>query len=40
MTENSIHRIRKEAESLGVANRYIYINYASAQQAQEVFASY
>ncbi|KAL4871583.1 hypothetical protein BDV12DRAFT_206282 [Aspergillus spectabilis] len=40
MTENTIYRIRKEAEKLGVTNRYLYINYASAQQAQEVFAGY
>lgn len=40
MTDNTISRIRETAESLGVANRYLYINYASAQQAHEVFAGY
>ncbi|KAL4816662.1 FAD binding domain protein [Aspergillus spinulosporus] len=40
MTENTIARIREAAERLGVANRYLYINYASAQQADGVFAGY
>jgi hypothetical protein len=40
MTEKTISRIRQAADGLGVANRYLYINYASAQQASEVFAGY
>ncbi|KAL3452687.1 hypothetical protein BJX65DRAFT_292700 [Aspergillus insuetus] len=40
MTENTISRIRQAAERLGVTNRYLYLNYASAQQASEVFAGY
>lgn len=40
MTTNAIRRIELAAQNLGVANRYKYINYASAQQAREVFSSY
>lgn len=40
MTENTISRIGEAAESLGVANRYLYINYASERQADEIFAGY
>ncbi|CEL04928.1 hypothetical protein ASPCAL06052 [Aspergillus calidoustus] len=40
MTENTISRLREAATTLGVAHRYLYINYASAQQAQDVFAGY
>ncbi|KAL4910555.1 hypothetical protein BDW74DRAFT_184434 [Aspergillus multicolor] len=40
MTEFTTARIREVAESPGVANRYLYINYASAQQAGDVFAGY
>ncbi|KAJ9483579.1 hypothetical protein VN97_g9818 [Penicillium thymicola] len=40
MTANAIRRIESAAQDLGVANRYKYINYASAQQASEVFPGY
>lgn len=40
MTANTIHRLKVAAEDLGVANRYLYINYASASQADDVFAGY
>ncbi|KIA75583.1 hypothetical protein HK57_00642 [Aspergillus ustus] len=40
MTENTIARLREAAEGLGIANRFLYINYASAQQAPDVFAGY
>ncbi|RAK96474.1 FAD-binding oxidoreductase [Aspergillus ibericus CBS 121593] len=40
MTGNTIARIQAAAESLGVANRYLYINYASAQQEDEIFPGY
>lgn len=40
MTANAIRRIESAAQDLGVANRYKYINYASAQQAREVFPGY
>ncbi|OQD98516.1 hypothetical protein PENSOL_c009G02883 [Penicillium solitum] len=40
MTANAIRRIESAAQELGVANRYKYINYASAQQASEVFPGY
>lgn len=40
MTANTIRRIESVAQDLGVANRYKYINYASAQKASEVFPGY
>ncbi|KAE8150283.1 FAD binding domain protein [Aspergillus avenaceus] len=40
MTENTIQRVKEAAASLGVANPFLYINYASAAQAPEVFAGY
>ncbi|RDW67425.1 FAD-binding oxidoreductase [Aspergillus mulundensis] len=40
MTHNTVARIREVAEGLGVANRYMYINYASAAQAADVFDGY
>ncbi|KAF7593567.1 hypothetical protein BBP40_011187 [Aspergillus hancockii] len=40
MTANVIRRLKTVAEGLGVANRYLYINYASAAQTDKVFASY
>ncbi|ODM23738.1 hypothetical protein SI65_01327 [Aspergillus cristatus] len=40
MTSNIIHRVEAAAKDLGVANRYLYINYASSPQADAVFAGY
>ena len=40
MTANTIHRLKAAAEDLGIANRYLYINYASAAQVDDVFAGY
>jgi FAD/FMN-containing dehydrogenase len=40
MTENTIQKLTSAAEKLGVANRYRYINYASAAQTDEVFPGY
>ncbi|KAE8160390.1 hypothetical protein BDV40DRAFT_313915 [Aspergillus tamarii] len=40
MTENTIRRIREAAETLNVAHPFLYINYASAAQASEVFSGY
>jgi FAD/FMN-containing dehydrogenase len=40
MTANTIRRVKAAAEDLGVANRYLYINYAAAAQADAVFAGY
>ncbi|CRG90184.1 Bifunctional solanapyrone synthase [Talaromyces islandicus] len=40
MTENTIRRIREAAETLVVAHPFLYINYASAAQAAEVFPGY
>ncbi|KAJ5504756.1 FAD linked oxidase N-terminal [Penicillium fimorum] len=40
MTANAVDRIALAADKLGVANRYMYINYASAEQASQVFSSY
>ncbi|KAJ6091322.1 hypothetical protein N7467_003291 [Penicillium canescens] len=40
MTENTVQRVKSAAEKLGVANRYRYINYASAAQTDEVFPGY
>lgn len=40
MTANTIKRVESAAQNLGVANRYMYINYASAEQADAVFAGY
>ncbi|KAH1324560.1 hypothetical protein KXW35_002590 [Aspergillus fumigatus] len=40
MTENIISRIEAVAKELKVADRYLYINYASAAQADKVFAGY
>ena len=40
MTENTIRRIREAAETLDVAHPFLYINYASAAQASEVFSGY
>ncbi|OOO13893.1 FAD linked oxidase domain-containing protein [Aspergillus oryzae] len=40
MTENAIRRIREAAETLNVAHPFLYVNYASAAQASEVFSSY
>jgi hypothetical protein len=40
MSENTIRRLRLAAEDLGVSHRYIYINYASEAQTQEVFPGY
>ena len=40
ITKIIISRIGAVAKELEVANRYLYINYASAAQADEVFAGY
>ena len=40
MTSNVVHRVEAAAKNLGVENRYLYINYASAAQADAVFAGY
>ncbi|KAJ5972724.1 FAD linked oxidase N-terminal [Penicillium vulpinum] len=40
MTTDTIRRIKLAAQNMGVANRYMYINYASAEQASEVFSGY
>ncbi|KAJ5375412.1 FAD linked oxidase N-terminal [Penicillium concentricum] len=40
MTKNAVRRIALAAHKLDVANRYIYINYASADQASRVFSGY
>ncbi|KAJ5173913.1 FAD linked oxidase N-terminal [Penicillium coprophilum] len=40
MTTNAARRIDLAAHKLGVANRYMYINYASAEQASRVFSGY
>lgn len=40
MTANIIERLNATANDLGVASRYKYINYASAAQADSVFAGY
>lgn len=40
MMNNILRRIKTVAQDLGVAHRYLYINYAQAGQAEEVFAGY
>lgn len=40
MTANTIERVNATAQTLGVASRYKYINYASAPQASSIFAGY
>ena len=40
MTANVVKRLNGTAQDLGVANRYKYINYASAAQASEIFPGY
>ncbi|KAJ5822832.1 FAD linked oxidase N-terminal [Penicillium robsamsonii] len=40
MTANAVDRITLTADKLGVANRYTYMNYASAEQASQVFSGY
>jgi hypothetical protein len=40
MTRNTIRRVESAAERLGVASRYRYINYALAEQTDEVFPGY
>jgi FAD/FMN-containing dehydrogenase len=40
MTAKTIERLNATANNLGVANRYKYINYASAAQADTVFSGY
>ncbi|KAJ5578450.1 FAD-binding domain-containing protein [Penicillium hispanicum] len=40
MTANTIARVNATAQDLGVANRYKYMNYASAAQASTIFAGY
>ncbi|KAL1849319.1 hypothetical protein Plec18167_000463 [Paecilomyces lecythidis] len=40
MTGNVIRRLQAVAEDIGVGHRYIYINYASAAQADGIFSGY
>ncbi|KAL2826687.1 hypothetical protein BDW59DRAFT_160879 [Aspergillus cavernicola] len=40
MTDNTVRRVEEAAQAAGVANRYLYINYASAEQGDRVFAGY
>lgn len=40
MTRNVVSRVKATASSLGVLNRFVYMNYAWAGQAEEVFAGY
>lgn len=40
MTAKVIERLNATAENLGVANRYKYINYASAVQTNTIFSGY
>ncbi|PLB54762.1 FAD-binding domain-containing protein [Aspergillus steynii IBT 23096] len=40
MTANTIERLTVAANDLGIADRYKYINYASAAQASTIFAGY
>lgn len=40
MTANIVRRVEAAAKDSGVANRYLYINYASAAQADGVFGGY
>lgn len=40
MTANVVERLNGTAQDLGVANRYKYINYASAAQAGQIFPGY
>ncbi|KAJ5342508.1 hypothetical protein N7541_011632 [Penicillium brevicompactum] len=40
MTENIIERLNGTAQDMGIANRYKYMNYASAAQVDSIFAGY
>ncbi|GIJ89551.1 hypothetical protein Asppvi_008493 [Aspergillus pseudoviridinutans] len=40
MSVNVVRRLQAAAENLGVANRYLYVNYASAAQTDAFFAGY
>lgn len=40
MTANVVERLNATAQDLGVANRYKYINYASAAQTDSIFPGY
>lgn len=40
MTRAVVSRVKATAASLGVLNNFIYMNYAWAGQAEEVFAGY
>lgn len=40
MTNNVIERLRSTASREGVAHPYLYLNYAAAGRAAEVFAGY
>lgn len=40
MTNNVIGRMRSAAQSAGVAHPYMYLNYASAGRAHDVFEGY
>lgn len=40
MTENVIGRLNATAQDMGIANRYKYMNYASAEQVSSIFAGY
>lgn len=40
MTRNVIDRVKATASSLGILNKFIYMDYGWAGQAEEVFAAY
>ena len=40
MTRNVVNRVKAAARNLDVANRFVYMNYAWAGQADEAFAGY
>lgn len=40
MTENIIERLNGTAQDTGIANRYKYMNYASAAQVDSIFVGY
>jgi len=40
MTRNVVERVKASASSLGVLNRFVYMNYGWAGQAGEIFDGY
>lgn len=40
MTTNTLNRLKSAAEELGVTHPYLYMNYAMAGQADQIFAGY